>query len=206
MFLSCSVFPFSIYGGAMGHHISQERRDAMECAQRVSDFAPYLVLGWRIYHRGYKIESINSVLGSYQRREEVLFRCKRDDCRRRVTPDLRAAIDAGLGDRALLDLVELLRCRHWSGCRLEHMSSTYPKGVPLVAYVNQDAVVAIVCKECSVRTLLSPAVVIGRLKAAGRGDGSVGILELGERIRGPCKKCRGRHFETNIVWLGEVGG
>lgn len=189
----------------MGHNISQERREAMERARRVSDLAPYLVGGWRMDQRGHRIEAVPTVLGSFQRREVVLFRCRRDDCSRRVCPDLRSAVDAGLGDWPLMELAQVLRCRHWAGCRLEHWSSTYPKGVPLVSFINQDAVIAIICGKCSARTLLAPLDVIRRLKAAGRGDGSVGVRELGERIRGPCKACGGLVFTSEVVWLRDGG-
>jgi DNA-directed RNA polymerase subunit RPC12/RpoP len=90
----------------------------------------------------------------------------------------------------------MLRCHHWNGCRLEEASSTYPKGVPLVAYLQEeDALIAIACNGCGTRLLLPAAEVIRRLKAAGRGDGATGVLELGTAVRGPCRRC-GRPAST----------
>jgi hypothetical protein len=34
---------------------------------------------------------------------------------------------------------------------------------------------------------------------AGRGDGSTGVLEVGKRIRVPCRKCGGRQFEAELI-------
>jgi hypothetical protein len=95
----------------------------------------------------------------------------------------------------------MLRCHHWSGCRLEETSATYEQGVPLVALLqHEDVLIAIACAACRGRALLPPREVIRRLRAAGRGDAATGVLELGKAVRGPCRRCTGRRFETQVIW------
>ena len=186
----------------MAHNISQERHEQIERARRVAALKPFLVPGWRIDQVKAEIVPVPTVLGHYQRGQQLLLRCRREGCRRRTEVDLRSAIEEGLGDRPVQHLVDLLRCRHWSGCALEEYSAVYPKGVPLVGYLSHpDVLIAITCEGCGARSLLPPREVILRLKAAGRGDGNTGILALATAVRGPCRKCHRSRFTTQIVWV-----
>jgi DNA-directed RNA polymerase subunit RPC12/RpoP len=117
-----------------------------------------------------------------------------------VEVEFKGAVQAGLGDRPLSHLIHCLRCQHWAGCGLEEASAVYPLGVPLVAFLNEeDTLIAIVCEACGARVLLPPRAVIDRLKRAGTGDGSTGVLELGKRVRGPCRQCRATRFRSEII-------
>lgn len=185
----------------MGHNISRQRLDALRMAQRVADLSEFVIPGWRIDARANQLVSIDTVLGSHQRGEVLLFRCKMDECRRRVEPNLRRAIEAGLGDRTCRELGEKLQCRHWRGCRLDLEARTYSRGVPLVGYVTQDMLIAIGCAKCRRRSLLPATEVIRRLKAAGTGGGHTGVLELHQKVRGPCRKCGGRTFKVELISL-----
>jgi hypothetical protein len=185
----------------VSHNVSRGKQDEIERSRRLGELRPFVVAGWQIDPSKFQIVEIKTVLGYHQRGQEMLLRCQRTDCRRRIEIDFRAAVHAGLGDRPVFHLHHLLRCHHWSGCRLEEISATYPKGVPLVGYLQHpDVLIAILCTHCEARLLLPPKQVIARLKAAGRGDGSTGILELARVIRGPCRKCGVRRFECQVIW------
>jgi uncharacterized OB-fold protein len=72
----------------------------------------------------------------------------------------------------------MLRCNHWAGCQFEEANSIYPNGDPLIGFLDEEGVlIAIACANCGANVLLPPRAVIARLKQAGRGDGSTGVLE-----------------------------
>jgi DNA-directed RNA polymerase subunit RPC12/RpoP len=193
--------PALAYHGRVAHNVSQRRREELDREQRRRELAAFLVPGWELDATGRKIVEIKTVLGFYQRGQGLLLRCSRVDCRRRVEVDFRAAVEAGLGDKPISVLIDALRCRHWRGCELGESSQVYPHGVPLVGFLDQpDVLVAIACRRCTARVLLRPRAMILKLKAAGRGDGSTGIKQLGELVRGPCRQCGARRFESEVVW------
>jgi hypothetical protein len=185
----------------MGHNVSRSRQDEIDRTRRLAELKPFLVPGWRIDTGKFQIVEVGTVLGHYQRGQEMLLRCRRPDCRRRVEVDFEAAVHAGLGDRPTAHLLHLLKCQHWCGCQLDEVSAIYPPGVPLVSFLqHRDVLVAIACEGCKTRLLLPPQEVIRRLKLAGRGDGSTGVIELANAVRGPCRKCGRTRFETQVVW------
>lgn len=187
----------------MGANISLELRRRLERQERAKELSKLLVPGWTLNYDATGFIDAPTVLGHWQRGQTVLLRCSKRDCRRRVELDLRAAVDSGLGDRTLAQIVALLGCRHWTGCALGFQHATYPEGVPLISVLaHPDALVAIACDGCAARTLLPPRRVIERLLATGRGNGATGILELGRKVRGPCRKCSGRRFTSVLVWPG----
>jgi hypothetical protein len=193
----------------MSHDVSRGKQDEIERSRRLAELRPFVVPGWRIHTDRFQIVEIKTVLGYYQRGQTMLLRCRRLDCRRRVEIDFEAAVHAGHGAKPLPFLLQMLRCHHWSGCQREEMSATYPKGVPLVGLLqHKDVLVAIACAACPARLLLPPREVIRKLSEARRGDGSTGVLELGKAVRGPCRKCDGRRFESELIWprcLGSQG-
>ena len=176
----------------MGHNISQDRLDREEITSVVAELHAYLVPGWTIDVRRRAIVPIETVLGALHRRQEVTFRCGRRDCHRRVEVDLRSTAAAGLGHESMLALRDRLRCQHWRGCELRLPIATYPHGTPLIGYIGQGMLVAIICARCRHRVTASPEAVIGRLAAAGRGSGATGILDLAGLVRGPCRGCGSR--------------
>jgi hypothetical protein len=191
---------------AMGHNVSRGRREEIERKRRIAELTPLLVPGWQIDPGRLQPVEVRTVLGFYQRGQDLLLRCRRPDCRRRVEIDFHAAVQAGLGDRPPAHLLQLLKCRHWDGCALEEASAVYPGGVPLIAFLQHpDVLIAIACAGCGARLLLPPREVIRRLQAAGRGDGSTGVIELAKAVRGPCRKCSGRRFAAEIVWPKQAG-
>ncbi len=190
----------------MSHNVSRAKQDEIKRERRLAEIQPYVVPGWRIDQSSWEIVEVPTALGHFQRQQEMLLRCQRSDCRRRVEIDFRAAVQAGLGDRPVKHLLERLKCHHWSGCRLEEVSAIYPKGVPLVGYLkHRDVLISIRCTTCQYRLLLPPREVIKRLEAVGCGDGSTGIIELARAIRGPCRKCGTSSFETNVIWSSIKG-
>ncbi len=184
----------------MGHNVSRDRKDRIERERELERLEPLVVPGWQIDRARVRIVEERTVLGFHQRGQQMLLRCRRDDCRRRAEIDFHRAVLAGHGGRPVADVVAMLRCRHWDGCRLEEASAIYPEGVPLVGFL-QDAnvLIAIACAGCDVRLLLPPELVIQRLKAAGRGDGSTGLHRVATAVRGPCRRCGGRRFSVDVV-------
>ncbi len=193
-------YAVSTGSGVMGYNVSRNRRIEMVRRRRMAELEPYLVPGWQLDPDGLRIVTVDTALSFYQRGQELLLRCQRADCRRRVEVDVKQAMRAGLGDKPTAHLVELLRCRHWAECRLQQVSAIYPHGVPLVAYLDdEDVVIEVKCEKCGYRLLLPPEAMIDRLIKAGRGDGSTGIHSLGKAVRGPCRKCGGRQFKADVI-------
>ena len=82
----------------------------------------------------------------------------------------------------------------------EEASAIYPNGVPLIGFLDEAGVlIAIACANFGASVLLPPQAMIARLRQAGRGDGSIGVLEVEKRIRGPCRKCGGHQFEAELI-------
>lgn len=187
----------------MGHNISRARQEAHAERQRLSRLARYIVPGWRLQLSPDRIVPVPDLRGALQRGQRLLFRCERPDCGRRVEPDLEAIMRAGHGHHASGWLLELLQCRHPLGCRLKLSAETYPQGVPLVAYLGDPAaLISLKCEGCGLTLTRGVEDTLDRLIAARRGDGSTGVLELGTRVRGPCRQCRGRRFSSAVVWTG----
>lgn len=190
----------------MSANISRSRSQEMQREKRLAELKPFLVPGWQINPSSLQIVAVKTVLGFYQRGQEMLLKCRRRDCHRRVEVDFHAAVQAGKGSQSPQHLIHELLCGHWHGCGLEEVSAIYPKGVPLVSYLNdKDVLIAIACEQCPARLLLPPRTVIERLRQAERGDGSTGILELGRRVRGPCRQCGGRKFRSEVISANAPG-
>ena len=190
----------------MSHNVSRNKQVKTVHARQLAELKPLLTPGWQIDPSSLEVVPVATVLGFYQRGQEMLLRCRRLGCHRRVEVDFREAVHAGKGDWPPHHLVHALRCGHWSGCKLHEVSATYPNGVPLIGLVSKaEVLIAIICEACAARLLLPPIAVITRLKQANRGDGSTGVLELGKRVRGPCRKCGARRFRSELVWAKAPG-
>lgn len=184
----------------VGHNVSRTKQEQNERDRIAAELAQWLVPGWQVDRNRLQLVTIDTALGYLQRNQQVLLRCRKRGCHRRVELDLRGAVEEGHADKPLKQLIKILRCRHWAGCELEEVSAIYPEGVPLVSYINdQDTLVAVECEQCGTRVVLPPRKMIARLMRAGRGDGSTGILKLGSVIRGPCRKCGARRFRSETV-------
>jgi hypothetical protein len=190
----------------VGHNTSKQKRKEIEQNRIVAELSQWLVPGWRVDRNRLQIVTVDTVLGHFQRGQEVLLRCRKRGCFRRVEVDLRSAIEEGHADKSLRDLIAILRCGHWCGCEIEEVHALYPDGVPLVSYLNHpDVLIAVTCEHCGTRLLLPPRQMIARLKKAGRGGGSTGVLKLGTVVRGPCRKCGTSLFRSETVWPKQPG-
>jgi len=190
----------------LAHNVSRPRQESLAQDQRLGRLARFVVPGWELAVEPERIIPIKTLLGSYQRGEVLTYRCLRPDCGRRVAPDLEAVVRGGFGHVLKGSLIEALSCRHPLGCRLKLVSETYPRGVPLVAHLgSQGLLVAITCESCKATLSLSVAAMIERLMSTGRGDASTGVRELGGRVRGPCRQCGGRRFNSTVIWPPAVG-
>jgi hypothetical protein len=185
----------------MGHNTSRTQQEHLRRRGQVHELEQWLVPGWQIDLASAHILPIDTALGYMQRRQQILLRCSRPDCRRRVELDLKSAIEDGRADHSLKQLIGALSCRHWSGCQLHEVHAIYPHGVPLIAYLDgqNSVLIAVTCQGCSVRVVLPPRQMITRLKEAGRGDGSTGVLELGQAVRGPCRRCGRTRFRSEVI-------
>lgn len=73
--------------------------------------------------------------------------------------------------------------------------------MPLVGYLcDPGALIALRCEGCGPTLTRGVEETIARLIATRRGNGATGVLELGQRVRGPCRKCQGRRFASAVVW------
>jgi hypothetical protein len=177
----------------MSHNVSRGKQDEIARKRRLAELEPYLVPGWQLDPGKLQIVAVKTVLGQFERGQQLLLRCKRADCRRRMEVDLRSAIQAGKGHLPPHHLIHLLKCNHWAGCQFEEASSIYPDGVPLVAYLNEDGVlIGILMRplRCACAPITSSrhrATAAGR--ARGRFDGRACGWEADPRavpeVRGP---------------------
>lgn len=100
-----------------------------------------------------------------------------------------------LAEQPIAAAAEALRCKHWRGCGLALQPAVYPAGPPLISLVDQeDTMIEIGCRTCGGAALRTPEQVIRQMRGAGTGDGKTGLNELGDLIRGPCRKCGGTRF------------
>lgn len=170
--------------------------------RRVADLVRHAVPGWQVALGPERLVADATLLGALQRAQILVYRCERPDCGRRVQPDLDGLVRGGHGHLKPIELQRALACSHPLGCGLKLFSETYPQGVPLVAYLrDREAMVSVTCATCRHAVTRTVSETIDRLKAARRGDGSTGILELAGRIRGPCRRCGGMTFTTTVVNL-----
>lgn len=184
----------------MGHNTSRTQQEHLRRRSEVQELERWLVPGWAVDQANPRIVAIDTALAYLQRGQQILLRCSRPDCRRRVELDLKGAIEDGRAGHSLKQLIGALRCRHWSGCRLEEVSAIYPDGIPLIAVINEvGSLILVECENCQARILLPPRQMITRLAAAGRGNGATGVHKLGSVVRGPCRRCGRRKFRSDLV-------
>lgn len=185
----------------MGQNISRARQEALAEKQRLLSLARHVVPGWTLQLSPERIVPTRDLLGALQRGQKLLYRCERPDCGRRVEPDLDGLVRAGHGHQTPGWLTHLLECRHPLGCRLKLSAEIYPLGVPLVGYLcDPEALIALKCEACGLTLTRGVQETIDRLIATGRGSGATGVLELGRRARGPCRRCNGRRFSSAVLW------
>lgn len=180
----------------VGHNVSQRKHEDEAARREREHLLRYAAPGWTLDLRGGRLVAEDTLLGMFRRGQTLVLRCRRADCRRRVEVDLGDAVRAGIGHYRPHELIGTLRCHHYRGCELNEAVALYPHGVPLAAYVGQDAFVVVRCAKCQAELVMTAEQAIDRLRAAGRGDAATGINALATAIRGPCRRCGGRAFNT----------
>jgi hypothetical protein len=83
--------PRSVINGEVSHNVSRAQQDEDASKRRVAQLKPFLVRGWTIDPSRAQVVEIRSVLGSDERGEQVLPRCRRGSrsiCDPRFTPAL----------------------------------------------------------------------------------------------------------------------
>lgn len=188
----------------MAHNMSRRRLDEIQRQRTREDLAPYQANGWQL-SADLSYEEVPTILGAWQRKQTATSHCRSPECSRRCDIDLRAAIDAGLAQERVIELVRHLRCSHWRGCAIKPPQLTYPRGVPLIAYItDRNALVEISCAKCSDRHAMPPRRVIDKLVQTQKGNSATGVNDIGSRIRGPCRKCGARQFTARYVWPNQT--
>ncbi len=185
----------------MSHNLSRRRITELQHQQARQELAPYAAPGWELSADVTAYRETPTVLGAWQRKQKTTAGCRSHHCARRCDIDLKTAIDAGLAQENIIELVRYLRCNHWKGCGILPPQLAYPRGVPLIAYLTDPTVlVEICCAKCSNKTGLPSRRIIDKLVSYGRGNSATGINDLGARIRGPCRKCGTRCFTARYIW------
>lgn len=183
-------------------NVSRSKQASLAENRRLGRLASYLVPGWRLELHPERIVPDPTLLGSLQRGQCLTYRCRRRDCGRRVEPDLEALVRTGQGHMSPGDLARLLTCRYPLGCELQLFSETYPASTPLVAHLGDASVlISVRCDGCGVTVTRGVAETIDRLRAARRGGPDTGINQVGRRVRGPCRACKGFRFTSSIERL-----
>jgi hypothetical protein len=86
----------------VGHNTSKQKRREIEQDCIVAEFSQWLVPEWQVDRSRLQIVTIDTVLGHCQRSQEVLLRCRKRDCHRRVEVDLRGEQASGGGVQVLI--------------------------------------------------------------------------------------------------------
>lgn len=79
----------------MAHNVSRTKQEDMAQARARAELLPYLSPGYSLtLDRLPRIQEDPTIKGAWQRGQTVLYRCQREDCRRRSEPDLRHLVHA----------------------------------------------------------------------------------------------------------------
>ena len=153
--------------------------------------------GWRWV--GAKLETVDSVRALLERGATIKGLCKTDECRRRVSVDLRSWWEHGYGEIGVQGLLRAYRCAR-VGCDLTLELPYYPSGVPLAFYLSSEDRLDVRCHGCKAGKLLTAEEFIARLERAGvTYAGNVGIRVAHEFIRGACKACGRARWTVELV-------
>lgn len=156
---------------------------------------PYLP-GW--LWNGERLVQDDTVEGCIARGAAYNASCRNAECSRRLKLELEAWLSLGYGRAPIQEVQGLYPCRRKPKCDL-FWNETYPKGVPLQAYVgDKDLEIGVMCGACGLAKRYTPARLIAQFDRSGRGDGNTGINEAAQRIRGACK-CGVRKWSVDVI-------
>jgi len=154
--------------------------------------------GWTVAN-GY-IEEVTTVFGYMQRHAEMVGRCQTQECRRTYYVEFPRLIKQGMADVQMSLVIKTFRCNHLSGCSMQFA----PRGgqvITLRQLVGRPNVAArIFCDRCREPRVTSVAALARQLGAAGRGDASTSIRDIGRLIKGNCGKCHGDRWTVEFLW------
>lgn len=60
----------------MAHNVSRERQEQIEREKRLAELKPFLVAGWQLDRIKGEILEVPTILGHYQRGQQLLLRCR----------------------------------------------------------------------------------------------------------------------------------
>ena len=154
--------------------------------------------GWTVAN-GY-IEEVTTVFGYMQRHAEMVGRCQTQECRRTYYVEFPRLIKQGMADVQMSLVIKTVRCNHLSGCSMQFA----PKGGQVIALrqlVGRANIAArINCNRCREPRVTTVAALVRQLEAAGKGDASTSIKEVGRLITGRCAKCNDNQWTVDFLW------
>ncbi len=163
----------------------------------VSLAVPPPLPGW--LWNGEQLVADDSVEGALHRGLAVVGACRlRPECTRSVRLDLEYLAYHGAARERLPIVRRRYECGRLPKCELNWIES-HPAGAPLQAFADDPNTWLVVkCATCGAAQSYTFERMIRALVAAGRGGGNTSVRAVGERLRQPCKDCRG------VRWLVEI--
>jgi hypothetical protein len=159
--------------------------------------------GWLVFNGVLTADA--SVAGYLARGREVRGQCYDRACRRWCVVELEKLAGLHVSRLRISDLKPLLRCNRLGGCAIDFHESGGTE-IALSMLTNRPYVgVRIECQLCRRASVALAEAVIGKLKAAGTGDGATLVSKLSELIGGPCGKCQKKRWSVDVLW-GDPNG
>ncbi len=151
--------------------------------------------GW--LWNGQRLVHDDTVDGCASRGAAYLGSCKNTECSRRVKLDFMELSARGYGRTPIHEAQDRYRCYRRPVCDLFWVE-TYPRGVPLQAYVGDQVELEISCDACRLAKRFRPIQLIERFRSTELGDGNTGIMEAAKRIRGRCR-CGAQKWRMGVI-------
>ncbi len=140
-----------------------------------------------------------SVAGYLARGQEVTGVCGQRDCKRRCTVDLERLARRGFGALPLDQVKRFLRCQNLTGCGLDFRED-HRAGLPLKALFGVSHVrIRVKCGGCGFFRVATPEA-LWRKVVTDKPDDSPLTSEVAGRVKGPCKQCRKRDWQVDVLW------
>jgi hypothetical protein len=142
-----------------------------------------------------------TVRGYLAREQDVKGRCYQRDCRRTCHVDHARFHEQGLGALKIEQVKQLLRCARLDTCALEFREDLNAESLKLRNLTSRPAVsLRILCRGCGAIRSVSPAAMIARLKAQGKGDETTETRDLAGLLSASCKVCGKVTWAVDVLW------
>ena len=129
-------------------------------------------------------------------------RCQTAECSRRVTADLEWWVIHGLGEASLhFDVQPAYQCSRIR-CRFSFDPETYPHGLPFLLGLKKGGRIRITCGHCQRSTEIETTEFVRQIVKAGVGTATSSFVEIGRRLRRPCRGCGYAKWSVGAVKSG----